>query len=502
MTMTSKEYINRYFYYIVPLLAFLLQLLMSLNSFNQLRFEELIESVQAPFWLDNRLIISGLHVNVGWYALLAAVYNIFGFSLHSGKIIYLVMTLFSNFALFYLLRRFFTVLIASIILLTIVLSPTYLYMNVLNLHWALTFHILIAILVLLYLLDFAKKKLSLVMTGAIFFLMMWGWLSYQAFVFYIPSLIIFYWLKYRLHPWGVKAHPRGVKLAIVAAIAFLLPLLMLFIYVDNRHILIADNEAGRGLFRGGGRFEISQEVFAAAWTDFISDFFITGVSHHYEVKLAEFSLLFPVITLIFMAIVLYKLVSIDTKMKKFILLALLVIGFDTAVFSTTSDLGMPGMKRVTPMLFSIYFLWVVVWWGVEKRKIIRPSFGGRGIGGIWGMRVVLGLLMVHHLIVYPVNLAAIREPSPFRVDDWFDTNDPQMSVSKYVESAQQRDLELDCRQFVAKGMGCFYDFIYPAVAGSCEWNNLGCHKILGYDLRTNQFIPLSIDLWQRKYWEE
>ncbi len=477
------------------------QLLMSVNSLNQIRFEELIESVQAPLWFDSRQIISGLHVNVGWYAFLLLVYKTFGFSLHTGKVVYLVLAFFSNFALFYLLTRFFKAGVASVILFTIALSPTYLYMNALNLHWALTFHILIVILILLYLLDFKKRGLSLVISGLISLLMIWGWLSYQAFVFYIPSLVIFYWLKYRFHLRGVKAHLGGVRLAVVTATAFLLPLLMLFVWVDNRQILIADPSSGGGLFRGGGSFALSETVFAQAWTDFISDFFIKGVSHHYEVASAEFSYAFPIITLLFIFYAISKAslrvrrIWVKAKSSRLLIsLALLVIGFDIFVFSTTSDLGMPGMKRLTPMLVSIYFLWVLVWWTAEKGVI-------RVIGGIWGIRVILGLLLVHHLIVYPVNLAAIREPSPFTVTDWFDEENPQKSVEMLVKAAQKEDLNLDCRPLIEKFGGCSYDFIYPAVVGSCRWNYLSCYQILGYDSKDNKFVPLSIDFLQSKYFE-
>lgn len=230
------------FYWLIPILAFIPQLLMTLNSFNQIR-----------------QIISGLHVNVGWYGFLALVYKFFGFSLHTGKISYLVMAFFTNFALFYLLKKFFKIWIASLILLTITLSPTYLFMNALNLHWALTFHILVVILLLLYSLDFSKRGLSFVISG-----------------------VIFYWLKF-------QAHLRGVGL-----VAFLLPLIMLFLWVDNKQMLLFDPETGSGLFKGGGKFSFSADIFSQAWTNFLSDFFVRGVSHHYEVAQAEFSLIFPI----------------------------------------------------------------------------------------------------------------------------------------------------------------------------------------------------------------
>lgn len=469
---TKMKFKLNYLFWLLPVLAFLPQLLMTLNSFNQIRFEEFIEAVQAPLWLDHRLIINGLHVNVGWYAFLLLVYKIFGFSLHTGKISYLVMAFFANFALFYLLRRFLKVWVAALLLFTLSLSPTYLYMNALNLHWALTFHILIAILMLLYYLDFSKKYLSMVMTTAIFLLMMWGWLSYQAFVFYIPSLCLFYFWKFK----KIFSYPH----LLTSVLAFLLPLLILFVYVENRHLLVADAEKGGGLFRGGGRLVLSDDIFTQGWTDLISDFFIRGVSHHYEINMSEFSLIFPILTLIFIFFAVFKIWKKIRSARFLISLVVLVAFFDIVIFSTTSDFGLPGMKRLTPLLVAIYFLWAIVWYYLGRGKVM----------------IILSLLTVHHLIVYPINLAYLKEPSPFKVADWFDEEDPQGSVDRYVKIAQKEDFHLDCRPILQQFGGCDYVFIYSALSASCRWNRLNCHNILGYDVNTNQYIPISLDWWQ------
>lgn len=477
---------QNYLYFLVPVVAFLPQLLMSLNSFSQVRFEEFVESVQAPFWLSQRQIISGLHVNVGWYFFLLLIYKIFGFSLYTGKISYLVMSFFSNFALFYLLRKFFDGKIAGLILLTITLSPTLLYMNATDLHWAGTFHILIIIFCLLYFLDFSKK-LSFLIESILFMLIMTGWFFYQAFLFYIPSLLIFYF-------WKLKRVKKIWPHLWVAIAGCLLPLIFLFLYVDNKQLLILDPATGSGLFRGGGRFVLSEEIFTQAWTNLLPDFFVKGVSHHYEVKLAEFSLIFPILTLIFIFYFIHTIWIKVKKARKMIFLALLVIAIDLIVFSTTSDLGMPGMKRLTPLLVAIYFLWAVCWYYRDKFKVQSSKLKVMGM-------VILSLLTIHHLIVYPVNLSHIKDPSPFKVTDWFDRENPQKSVDEYVKLAQKQDLLLDCRPIVA-GLGqCFYDFIYPAVAGSCSWNRYKCRNILGYDPKSGQFIPLTIKLWQQNYFE-
>ncbi len=551
-------------YWLLPIVMFIPQVFMTLHTANQFRFEELIESVQSVYWFDHRIIISGLHVNVGWYAFLLLLYKLFGFSLYTGRIAYLVVNFVGLFALAILLRRFFDVKIASLLLCTIAFCPTLLFITALSMHWAMTIYLMIIIVLLLVVLDFKKRKLSLLITSVIFLLMMICWFFYQAVVFYLPSLFLFYLWKMRMSSRaqtitsvrGDLPH-RDKKIAVsaqynrpprndtllylaVAAVFFLLPVVMLFLYIKNTQMLIFDPQTGSGLFRGGGTFTLSDRIFSSSWSDFLRDFFVKGVSHHFEVAKADFSDVYPILTLIFVFGVCIKLLR-DSRYKLYVGLAFLVICFDAVIFSTTSDLGLPGMKRVTPLLVSIYFLWVVVWHyfthpapsviPVLHHEVDSPLGGKTGIQNGIGSRIpvrddkkqiatssqrarprndkrvigiylVLSLFTLHHLFVYPQNLAHIADPSPFKVADWFDEQYPEKSIDTFVSMAQKKDLKLDCRPITEKFGACTYDFIYPAVAGSCTWNNKHCHKILGYDTKTQTFIPLSIALWQQGYWDK
>jgi len=482
-------------YYITPILAWLPQVFMTLNSFSQVRFEEFITSVQAPFWFYHHQIVSGLHVNVGWYGLLVIVYKIFGFTIFTGRFVNLFASFISLFVLAFLLKKFFDARIAAIILITLALSPTWLFINSLNMHMAMTYHLLIIIILILMKIDFSKIKLSLILTGILFLLVMLCVLTYQSAISFLPSIFIFYWLKYRSHLRGVKAHPGGVKLVIVAIIAFILPVIALFAWVDNKQLLIWDSYRNTGLFRGGGLLTISEGTFSQNWTYLLTDFFIKGISGHYEVASAEFSYIFPIISLLFIFFWIWKIYQRIKQSRKIILLIILVMVFNTLAFSFSTALTLPGMNRMTPFLLGIYFLWIIVWWGVEKSPPGSAFGDSRWRTG--GMRVILGLLLLHHLIVYPINFTHLKDPSPFKVADWFDSENAQKSVDSYVLKLQSEDIVLNCKEQLGQSGQCFYDFIYSSIAGSCEWNHLDCHKISGYDPDERKIKDLNIDYFKK-----
>ncbi len=111
------------------------------------------------------------------------------------------------------------------------------------------------------------------------------------------------------------------------------------------------------------------------------------------------------------------------------------------------------------------------------------------------------LLIVYKIFGFPLHAVKFvrlvwrqRGASPF-----FSTGDhPSQSLDAYVQQALSADLRLECRHWVGE---CRYAEIYAAVAGRCLWNRLPCHKLLGYDEKTGQFIPLSIALWENYYWK-
>ncbi len=109
-------------YWFLPLLLWLFQLIFTLNSLTQIRYEEVANSVRNPYWLSQRNVYGGASSNVGGEGALAIIYSVFGFSL---------------FALAALLKKYLGEKLAIIPLIVIGLSPTMLFFNTLASHYTL-----------------------------------------------------------------------------------------------------------------------------------------------------------------------------------------------------------------------------------------------------------------------------------------------------------------------------------------------------------------------------
>jgi len=69
------------------------QIIFTLNSTDQIRYEELAESVRNVFWLQNHTLYDGVSSNIGWYGSLLIVYKLFGFSLNTAKFVRLFLAI-------------------------------------------------------------------------------------------------------------------------------------------------------------------------------------------------------------------------------------------------------------------------------------------------------------------------------------------------------------------------------------------------------------------------
>src|SRR5437763_812938 len=127
-----REQRARLVYWTLPLLLTGVQLVFSVRSASQLRYEELAESVRNVFWLDHRLLYDRVSSNVGWYGLLLGIYRIGGFSLFVARGVRVVLQLTSLLCLASLLERFLGVRRAWLPLLAWGLSPTLLAFNCLQ----------------------------------------------------------------------------------------------------------------------------------------------------------------------------------------------------------------------------------------------------------------------------------------------------------------------------------------------------------------------------------
>lgn len=474
----------------MPFLLWIAQIIFTQNSNSQIRYEELADSVRNVFWLEQHKIYDGVSNGVGWYSTMLIVNNFFGFSLFSAKYFRLFLSLVSLLSLAYLLLKYIKLPKAFLPLIMIGLSPTLLFFNSTQTEYALDLQMLPIYLLILTSINLQGKKiwLNVLQTMFFWFLVMVGAMSYPAFVYYVPFFMIpFYW-KFKSN--------ADLKYLIFSVVAFLLPLILLFSYLEpvSRNLLIYDEVTKGGLFRGAGTFDLNSDNFIHNLNGIFTDLFVRGNSYHFEVFKADFSDILPALALIFTIILGFKkgFNSFSGKVGFLILvLAILNLVMSSSTFDPS---GAPGMRRFTPTLAAIYGLFILSWHGLSNIKFKE----------IWQKYLVLSLLLIipiHHILVFPVNLSHLADPSPIKYPIWFTIAEtPQKSLDRYVGIAQKEDLKLVCSD-VGQPTYCRLSEIYGAVAGTCVWNHLECHKILGYDAKTGQLIPLEPQLWENYQFE-
>lgn len=470
-------------YWCIPILLWIAQLIFTANSNTQIRYEELADSVRNVFWMQNHKIYDGVSNGVGWYSTLLIIYNLFGFSLFSAKYVRLVISLISLFCLSKLLFKYLGYNKAFLPLLTIGLSPTILFLNSTQTEYGLDLQVLPIFLLLLSSINFKGKKwLTTLQVMFLWGLLMIGASGYPTFIYYVPIFLILFWRKAR----------KQVHWYLVSLAAFLLPLLAIFIYLEphSRSLLIYDPTTHGGIFRGAGSIKIDADNFAKNLAGFFTDLFIGGRSYHFELNSGEFSLFFPILPVILVFIISFKR-RVDRNMLVLALAVMVMI-----LSSLTLDpSGNPGMRRYTPVLAGFYTLLVISW----RLMSVRPAKGYSRKSIV--VMFAVGLLLIHHLIVYPVNLIHLKDPSPNQYPLWFKTSDtPDQSLKTLVEKTRQEEFKIVCIENNEPTL-CRYAEVYAAVAGSCEWNHLNCQQIQGYDLNKGQFINLSVDLWDKYYFE-
>ena len=485
--MISREL--KFIYWLIPILLFVLQAVYTFNSLNQIRYEELEESVVSPYWVQNGVVQNGASGNLGWHFLLVAVYNIFGFSLFAGKFVRLSLVLISLFCLAAVLRKYLGEKGAFLPLLTIGLSPTLLYFNTQQTVYGIDLLYLPIILYLVTKMDFGKKSGNLVWQVLMWTLAMVAWMSYPTFIYYLPALLIFYLYKLRQSS-GVKKPFFLIKNLSTSGVFFLLPLISAFIFIKNRNLLIYDENVGSGMFRGAGFVELSLGRFLFNLKLNLVNLFQRSYGYYFEIKKVEFSDFYPILVLFFIVFAIYKLWKKKPHLRIFILLALLILATNVFLAHFTID-STPGMRRQTGSLAAIYGLWVLAWYFAFsiRKGILKKVF-----------LVALSLFLIHHLFVYGINLIHLKDPSQFRETVWFKTTeDPNAILARYVSQIQREDVKLMCSDESGQPLNCRYSEVFAVLSASCLWNRLQCKGIYGYDLKTGDFLLLNIQLFNDYY---
>lgn len=486
--------IKQKIYWACPLLLFILQLIYTQNTLTQIRYEELAESVRNVYWLQNHTIYDGVSTNIGWQIVLLFVYNIFGFTLNTAKYVRLIIQLISLFCLAAVLKKYLGTKKAWVPLIIIGLSPTLLFYNTLGVYgFELQYFPIVIYLVTS--INIKRKKLLLLKEFLLGVISMIAWMTYPSFIFYLPSVFILY-----LWEFSKQLKAKNISLfatnTLFTLFSFFLPLLSAYLFISDRSNLIYDPIAKSGIFRGAGKMNPDINVFFLNVKNLLIDLFGKGTSYYYEIYKPDFSDFYPIIAILFV-IILSLIMMFKVKRYRFVLaLVWISLLINLIVSNNTFDPNtILGMRRNTGILVAIYVLLVIIWdyingikWQVQSLRIILIS--------------IILLIPLHHILVYPVNYSHLKDLSPYRSGLWFSIKStPNDSVNIIVQNTVKNDLKLGCLDSEGNMIYCRYPEIYAVVAGSCLWNRLNCKEILGFDYKTNKYIPLSIKLWKEYYWE-
>lgn len=465
---------------------FLVQIIFTLNSLNQIRYEEVAESIRNVYWLDQRLVYDGVSSNIGWYGILLSVYKLFGFNIFAAKILKLVFFSISIFLTACMLKKWLGYKKAFIPLIAIGFSPSFLFLNTLNVQFGLDFLIIPILIFIILNLTFKKNFINFFLNFVLGFILIISLVSYPIFLFYVPLLIFLYiYIVKKVK----KISPIFHIFPLIAGIFLLFPLAIF--YINNSNLLFYDPINKSGMFRGAGNLNLSLSNFLNNTASLATDLFITGKSYYYEVLAPDFSHIFP----IFSVLAVFTLVGnafIKNKTLRKILLIVLITSIIN--YLSTGFLLNVGIRRNTPIIFSFYILYVVAFY-----QFFKINFKSKLIKNVLFLSLLI--LPIHHLLALPLNLDNMNKKSKYQYELYFTSYEtPMKSINIVIATAQKEELRLDCIK-TKKGYHCRFNEIYPLIMGACKWNSLSCKKVLGYDPKKNKYVPLSLKLWKNYYWE-
>lgn len=500
MKFFKKIKFKNLWYLLFILLIFTGQLIFTLNSTHKIRLEEIAESVRNVWWLQNRTIYDGISSNVGWYGTLLFIYNIFGFYLFEAKIYRLFIHLISLICIGKLLKKYLGEKKALLPLLAYGLSPTLLYFNSLQTSFGIDLQYFPICLYLLLTLDFSQPLSSCLKQFFVWFLVMVGAMSYPTFLAYLPVLGLIYLIVLLKN----KKLPLNffINNILFSVLAFCLPMILIFTYLKEPQLLIYDQHVKSGIFRGGGGGGQIPKNLSSLRANVIGgskqvyrDLFIIPNSFYFEFDIvrAEFShrLLGP-------AVLVILLISIwlGIKIKK----ASLPVGLSLLLIVTSLVVGnfsgsLPGIRRSAGVLAGFYCLYAVVW-KYTSRKYLNK--------GIIVTISALSLLLIslHHLKVYPNNLAALLLSSPHAADGCYNLipSNPVKSLNYFIAKVKNGD-KINNFDYGQKDYVCRLHSLYAGAAGSCFWNHLDCPPLQAYDETKpgKHYIIISTKLWEKYY---
>ena len=480
------------FYWLVPILLAGVQWWVTRASAHQVRYEELAEGVRSVYWLDQRLVYDGVYTNVGWYGTLLIVYKILGFSLLTARYVRLALHLAALVCIASLLRRAMGSLAAIVPLALIALSPTLLYFDSLQTSYAmdLSYAVICLWLVLSVRFD-APGRLDYGKAFAAGAIAMVAAMSYPAFAFYVPSLVLVtIWVVRRA---GVPlASASNLTLLGAGVVGLVVPLAAVFLYVKTPQLLVFDPDTQAGLFRAGGKLGFNPAIFEHSLLTVLHDLFVQGGSYYYEVTRPDFAgplaiagLCGVLGTIVYL--VATKQASVVVLSASLLLLAVSLIGPNLSIE------GEPGLRRCTGVLAASFVLFAMAW---------RFYASAPRRNWWWTAGMLLCLLMpLDSALKVPSLVEDESSKSPFRNLDWFTVDlTPEASLDRLVDQIN-RGQRLSCPTDAQGRISpCRYQEVFPAIAGFRKWNGLPIVDIHAVDWKTGQDIILTPNLWMDKYY--
>lgn len=468
-------------YIFVIFILFLAQALFTFNSQNQIRYEELSESVRNIYYLEKGLVFSGINSTFGWYTPLRFIYHLFGFDFEYAKYFRLFLHVISLTFLLMLLERVLGFKKSLIPFIAIALSPTLLFFNTLRTHYGIDLQYLPIILFFLTKVSFKGGMPSFIPHILVWSLSMIAWSSYHTFIYYLPAIGVYY--LYKL----LKSKGKGkFKYLLVSAVSFFLPIILMVGQIENKQLLIFDPNSGGGLFRGPVTLDIGKGSIDRIYQTFLA-LLRTSDSYYYEVRQPDFSYLFPLFSII-ISLYLSILMALENKSVRIFIILISLTAFVNILFQIlfSDSGGVASMRRATALLSSLYAFYILGWIFIFKAKIKK------------GLQVLfislLLLLPVHHLIIYPVNLDHLKDKSPYKEEIWLNSQiSPDRALEKYVDAVQKEDLKLYIIYPTDVRFGYVYNWIYTAIASKCYFNKLECHKIYGFNISRGKFMELNLE---------
>lgn len=463
----------------------MLQAIYTFASNNQIRWEE-TELLRDNFWFAHHLIYHSGNTNFGSYATADVINSLFGFHLFNFKYFKLFLDLISLFCVSLLLKRFLGVKTAIIPLLTFGLSPALLFFNSLQTPFGLDLQYF-PILLYLILTTFKNISLELIKLTLFWTALMWSWLSYPTLIFYIPIFTIIFLIKLRN-----KTRAWQLQAILVSMVSFFIPLIFSISWIQNKELLFNFKEQ-HGLLIAGGTLLIGNnlgETFYQSLFALFTNLFYKATAYHYELNQVEFSGILPIFALLFIIFVPFwaRFKAKEIKLASWLCLGTIILNIILSSISVWSNIG---FRRNTPILMAVYGLLAINFYlfYTKRINIFLPK---------WLVTLTLTLLLIHHIIVYPLNLTHLQDPSPFKDYGPFTiVGTPEKSVEKVTHDLRQGDVHLNCLD-QAPSMStqeCPYLDFYAAVMSACFWNKLSCNSMYGYSPLRKQEDQLNMEFF-------